>query len=556
MTVANNTPYKIQAGPQTAPWSTALPFQWREQDEIIVLLVDTNGVESTLTLGVHYSLSGGNGDTGTLSGLVDIGATDSWYIYRSTDQSQVFNYQELDAFPAEDHEEALDRLNMLVQELSDAVSRSVQIRRSDDRAVSLELPILANRTEKYLYVDASGNILGVDAVLASSFPASPYMTGTFFALVDAAAVRSELSVVRNKGLFDNAQRGTAGAKPAAATFGNGIYVETDTDIIQSCDSVNYSQMVLSKNTYNSLPNTSNRIGVATDRNQIYKGTGAAKSLIRSFAPGYIAGCTLSRASGTQITFGTGSCRNLFGTAGGVADEINITLAAALTKDSSGTWVAGAAQPGLASAPVLNNQWYHCFLLVNEAGTVDAGLDTNANGSGLLTLSTASGYHWARRVGSVKTNAAGAFLPFIQWDDHFIWTDLDAMTVDFEDGGDVDYKTTAQTRTMVNAPAGIRTRAKVRIYAKTAPSSLTDYEFMPSDVTDFVPADGSAGSKFSASSMSLQDGTVFIEHTTYDHWLLLNTSQAFKVRYSARGDATHRLGFMTREWQDVRGKNLV
>ena len=83
---------------------------------IVIERVIATGAETTKTYSTHYTISGGNGSTGTVIAGSAPADTVQWHIRRNTTQTQGTDYVENDAFPASSHEEALDRLTMINQE--------------------------------------------------------------------------------------------------------------------------------------------------------------------------------------------------------------------------------------------------------------------------------------------------------------------------------------------------------------------------------------------------------------------------------------------------------
>lgn len=83
---------------------------------IVIERVIATGAETTKTYSTHYTISGGNGSTGTVTAGTAPANTVQWHIRRNTTQTQGTDYVENDAFPASSHEEALDRLTMINQE--------------------------------------------------------------------------------------------------------------------------------------------------------------------------------------------------------------------------------------------------------------------------------------------------------------------------------------------------------------------------------------------------------------------------------------------------------
>jgi hypothetical protein len=79
-------------------------------------------------------------------------------IVRNVPLTQQTDYQANDPFPAESHEEALDKLTMLTQQLQDAVDRSIKLSTTNTMS-STEFTVgAADRANKILAFDSSGEI--------------------------------------------------------------------------------------------------------------------------------------------------------------------------------------------------------------------------------------------------------------------------------------------------------------------------------------------------------------------------------------------------------------
>jgi len=93
----------------------------------VVEVVIATGAETVKSNGSDFTVSGGNGATGTVTAAVAPASTVKWVINRTTTQTQETDYVENDPFPAESHEEALDRLTAIDQEQQRALGRTVQL---------------------------------------------------------------------------------------------------------------------------------------------------------------------------------------------------------------------------------------------------------------------------------------------------------------------------------------------------------------------------------------------------------------------------------------------
>lgn len=153
MTIVN-TQVTISYAGNGATTSFAVPFPFFGPDELGVYRQDANGTQTTLTRGVDYSVSGGNGTTGTVvMGLAPATGL-TLIIRRRTARTQQVEYDDYDPFPATTHETALDRLTAQGQEADESQNRS--IRKAIGHAGIAALPA-GTGFGMWLSFDASGN---------------------------------------------------------------------------------------------------------------------------------------------------------------------------------------------------------------------------------------------------------------------------------------------------------------------------------------------------------------------------------------------------------------
>jgi len=115
--------------------ATVFPF-FVDTDIIVTSRVKTTGVDTVLTKGTHYTVTGGSatGATGTVTpidGSVDFPSTVNWTIERSVPLTQSLDYVENDSFPAASHEAGLDRLTMQAQDRAAEVGRGLMLSVTD-----------------------------------------------------------------------------------------------------------------------------------------------------------------------------------------------------------------------------------------------------------------------------------------------------------------------------------------------------------------------------------------------------------------------------------------
>lgn len=110
-----------------------IPFPFLENEQIYVQKKDAEGNLINYTYGTDYTVTGAgeeNGGSVTLNVAPEQGSTIS--IYRDVPLTQEVDYRENEIFPAETHEEALDKLTMEVQQIQEQLDRSVKVDRFSD----------------------------------------------------------------------------------------------------------------------------------------------------------------------------------------------------------------------------------------------------------------------------------------------------------------------------------------------------------------------------------------------------------------------------------------
>ena len=119
-----------------------VPFPFFDTDELeVVERVISTGAETVKVLTTHYTVSGGNGSTGTVTALAAPTALVQWFILRKTFLVQETDYPQNDPFPAESHERALDRGIAISQELREILDRALKIPKTDPSTAGTELPV-------------------------------------------------------------------------------------------------------------------------------------------------------------------------------------------------------------------------------------------------------------------------------------------------------------------------------------------------------------------------------------------------------------------------------
>jgi hypothetical protein len=125
--------------------------------DIQVIIRDASATETVKTLTTHYTVTGaGNANGGTIvftTGNIPTN-TETVVIRRASPQTQAIDYIANDPFPAESHEEGLDRSMMAIQQLQEEIDRSIKLSRTNTMT-STEFAVGAT--------DRAGKIFGFDS---------------------------------------------------------------------------------------------------------------------------------------------------------------------------------------------------------------------------------------------------------------------------------------------------------------------------------------------------------------------------------------------------------
>jgi len=171
MTVSTSTTRKIYDGDGT---TTTFPYTWKITDSSHLTVVHTNaaGTETTWSENTQYTVTGvdnGNGGNVVVESAYKPATGTKLTIYLYVPFTQETDYEENDAFPAETHEEALDKLTRQNLYQEDVIDRCVKIPVSDSTSIDTELPSATSRASKLLGFDSSGNMIATNIADTTNF---------------------------------------------------------------------------------------------------------------------------------------------------------------------------------------------------------------------------------------------------------------------------------------------------------------------------------------------------------------------------------------------------
>jgi hypothetical protein len=160
MTISSTTVRNSYSG-DASTTTFSYTFKIFADSDIQVIIRSANGTETTKTITTHYTVTGaGNSGGGSViftSGNIPT-STQTVVLRRNIPQTQSIDYIANDPFPAESHEEGLDRATMAIQQLQEEVTRSLKLSKTNTMT-STEFTVGASdRANKILAFDTNGEL--------------------------------------------------------------------------------------------------------------------------------------------------------------------------------------------------------------------------------------------------------------------------------------------------------------------------------------------------------------------------------------------------------------
>jgi len=160
MTISSTTVRNSYSGDGSTTTFT-YTFKIFQDSDIQVIIRAANGTETIKTITTHYTVTGAGVSTGGTvvftSGNIPTN-TQTVVLRRNIPQTQAIDYIANDPFPAESHEEGLDRATMAIQQIQEEVTRSLKLSKTNTMT-STEFTVgAADRANKILAFDTNGEL--------------------------------------------------------------------------------------------------------------------------------------------------------------------------------------------------------------------------------------------------------------------------------------------------------------------------------------------------------------------------------------------------------------
>lgn len=158
MTVSSSTA-KVSYSGNSSTVAFAVNFYFLANSHLKVLSRAADGTETLKVLDTDYTVIGaGNPAGGTVTMTTAPATGTTLVIARNVPLTQVTDYTPNDPFPAETHEQALDKLTMEVQQINEAIDRSIKLSLSNTMASTEFTVSAADRANKIFAFDSAGEL--------------------------------------------------------------------------------------------------------------------------------------------------------------------------------------------------------------------------------------------------------------------------------------------------------------------------------------------------------------------------------------------------------------
>jgi len=190
MSVSSTTTKNSHSG-NGSTTAFAYGFKIFADADLEVIIRASTGAETTKTLTTHYTVAGAGNDSGgtvTFTTGNTPASGETVVIRRKLTLTQGTDYVENDPFPADSHEDGLDRLTFIAQGIQEELDRSFKVSKTNSITTPEFVDDASTRASKLLGFSSDGNTLeattgrvntvSVSAVSAGGTPTASFNTTT------------------------------------------------------------------------------------------------------------------------------------------------------------------------------------------------------------------------------------------------------------------------------------------------------------------------------------------------------------------------------------------
>ena len=195
MTISSTTVKNSYSG-NSSTTAFAYTFKIFADTDLQVIIRSSTGAETVKTLTTHYTVSGAGDASGgnvTFTSGNTPATGETVVIRRAVPQTQAIDYIANDPFPAESHEEGLDRATMTTQQMQEELDRSFKVSRTNTITSSEFTDSATDRASKALGFDSEGNLTTVADFLPAGGDSAEFQYSTTTSDADPGAGKFRLN---------------------------------------------------------------------------------------------------------------------------------------------------------------------------------------------------------------------------------------------------------------------------------------------------------------------------------------------------------------------------
>ncbi len=195
MTVSSTTVKNSYSG-NGSTTQFAYGYKIFADSDLIVIIRSAAGTETVKTLTTHYTVSGAGDASGgsiTFTSGNTPASGQTVVIIREVPQTQAIDYIANDPFPAESHEEGLDRATMTIQQMQEELDRSFKVSKTNTITSSEFTDSASVRASKTLGFDSSGDLTTVADFLPAGGDSAMFQYSTTTTDADPGAGKFRLN---------------------------------------------------------------------------------------------------------------------------------------------------------------------------------------------------------------------------------------------------------------------------------------------------------------------------------------------------------------------------
>jgi len=392
-------------------------FKIFADSDLQVIIRDATATETVKTLTTHYTVTGaGSASGGTIvftSGNIP-SATETVVIRRAVPQTQAIDYIANDPFPAESHEEGLDRAMMAVQQLQEEVDRSIKLSRTNT-INSTEFTVgSTDRAGKFLSFDSNGELVVSQEV--GTYQGN-WSAGTTYAARDIVKDSSNDNIY-----LCNTGHTSSGTTPLSSNADIAKW-----DLLVDAAASSFAQTAAALSAANALQSETNAATSETNAatsatNAATSETNAATSETNAASSATSASTSASNAATSETNAAT-SETNAASSATAAASSATSAATQATNASTSATSAASSATSAASSATTATTQATAASNSATNAATSESNASTYA------TNAATSATNASNAQTAAETAQAAAELALDNFDDVYLGAKASDPSVD-------------------------------------------------------------------------------------------------------------------------------